>query len=213
MAHKLAAGLEAGWDRKWSDAPPPGTPAGPLKELAQLGRGGPKKACLTSEPGVVAKVFSFANREDRWRREAALVEAAAAALPPHPNVLGALDVRLGPLCIQLLYPLFRRDLQAVLQDQPAGILGVDAARRVAKAVADGLGALHAHGLTHMAVKPAHILLRWSHGPEGRGLRLKGKFPPNPFRGRLLGNMRWGSREHGPIGPFSPRRAPRRVAAE
>ena len=178
VPYKLAAGLAAGWDGEVSDAPPPGTPKGPLKELARLGRGGDQKVCLTSEPGVVAKVFSFADRGDRWRREAALVEAAAAALPPHPNVLGALDVRLGPRFIQLLYPLFRTDLQALLQDQPAGILGVDAARCVAKAVADGLGALHAHGLTHMAVRPAHILLRWRHGPEDRPqYRLTGKFPP------------------------------------
>ena len=111
-ALKLAAGLEAGWVRAESDAPPPGSPAGPLMTLFQSG-GDFKNLFRTTEPGVVAKVFDLC--EDRWRREAALVEVAAtAAVPPHPNVLSALDVRLGPKFIQLLYPSFYMDMRAVL---------------------------------------------------------------------------------------------------
>ncbi|MBI4951125.1 MAG: serine/threonine protein kinase [Myxococcales bacterium] len=91
-------------------------------------------------------------------RERFLREAEAAALVDHPNVVGVYDVgATADGCPYLVAELLAgEDLSGRLERE--GTLPVARAVRIARQVAQALGAAHARGVIHRDVKPENVFL-------------------------------------------------------
>jgi hypothetical protein len=129
-----------------------------------LGRGGMGAVYLATAPDGQAVVVKFlapdqardAGLRARFGRE----WDALRKLAPHPHVVRVLDVASDPApCIVLEY-VRGEALDTRLERGPLpGRVGVEVARDLAL----GLAAVHAHGVLHRDVKPANVILQ----PDGR----------------------------------------------
>jgi serine/threonine-protein kinase len=97
-------------------------------------------------------------------RDRLVREAAALRSVEHPNVvrifeLGDVDARRGATGWHLAMEWLPHALDRLLRALRPEPLPLPRVLRIARAVADGLGAVHAVGLVHRDVKPANVLLR------------------------------------------------------
>jgi hypothetical protein len=127
----------------------PGTRLGPYEILALIGAGGMGEVYKAHDPRLgrdVAIKVSAAQFTDRFEREA----RAVAALN-HSNICTLHDV--GPNYLVMEY---------VEGESPKGPLPLDEALRIARQIADALGAAHEKGIVHRDLKPGNIKIK----PDG-----------------------------------------------
>lgn len=140
---------------------------GPYRVLEQIGGGGMAAVYSARHEGsdalVALKVLpagwgAATDFRDRLEREAAALRAI-----DHPNVIRVLDVgmvdaALGGGCY-LALEWIPQALDRLLRAQYPEPLPPLTALRIAHGVAQGLAAVHAHGLLHRDVKSSNVLLR------------------------------------------------------
>ncbi len=154
------------WHSRAVDALRPSDPAriGAYQLLARLGAGGMGRVYLGRSPGgrlVAVKVIrdEISDHPEalaRFRREAATVETVRSAYTAQ-LIEAALDA--SPYWLATEYvagPTLRGAVGA------SGPFPPDSALRLLAALAEGLAAVHAHGVTHRDLKPQNVIL----SPQG-----------------------------------------------
>lgn len=140
---------------------------GPYRVVEQIGGGGMAAIYSARHEGsdalVALKVLpagwgAAADFRDRLAREAAALQAIN-----HPNVIrvldvGAVDAALGGGCY-LALEWIPQALDRLLRAQYPEPLPPLTALRIGHGIAQGLAAVHAHGLLHRDVKSSNVLLR------------------------------------------------------
>src|SRR5712691_4538949 len=122
---------------------------GPYEVVALIGKGGMGEVYRARDPRLnrdVAIKVSAAQFSERFDREA----KAIAALN-HPNICQIYDV--GPNYLVMEF---------IEGESPTGPMPLDEALRIARQIADALGAAHDKGITHRDLKPGNIKIK----PDG-----------------------------------------------
>jgi hypothetical protein len=133
---------------------------GPFVILELLGEGGMGRVYRTRDErllrDVAIKVMSPSLGHDRARRERMLREARAAAQVNHPSVAAIYDIGIDAEVPYIVMELCAgQSLRALLA---AGPLTPERARPIARQIAEGLAAAHAHGIVHRDVKPENVMV-------------------------------------------------------
>ncbi|MEZ6188630.1 MAG: protein kinase [Planctomycetota bacterium] len=157
--------------------------------LSALARGGAGEVYRAEGPDgaqVALKVLRGPFTERRQRR--AELEVRALEKLQHPAILPLLDHGWEQGCAYLVFPLVEA---GSLQDRikREGPLSEDAARRLVRALAEGLEHAHAHGVLHRDLKPDNVLLT-PDGPRlidfGLALELEASYSRLTVSGTFLG---------------------------
>jgi serine/threonine-protein kinase len=152
---------------------------------------------------VALKVIDPALARDDEFRARFLEEARNTSAVDHPHVVPLYDVdsAAGPGGEERLYIAMRhvdgRDLAVLIGGRP---LAPDRALRLLDQVADALDAVHAHGLVHLDVKPANVLVESRGGLEHAyladfGLTHRGATGHRTHAGDFLGSPTYAAPEH------------------
>ncbi|HEV2200649.1 MAG TPA: protein kinase [Bryobacteraceae bacterium] len=127
----------------------PGYKLGPYEILATIGKGGMGEVYRAHDTRLrrdVAIKVSTAQFSERFE-----VEAKAIAALNHPNICQIYDV--GPNFLVMEF---------IEGESPKGPMPLDEALRIARQIADALGAAHDKGITHRDLKPGNIKIK----PDG-----------------------------------------------
>jgi serine/threonine-protein kinase len=152
---------------------------------------------------VALKVIDPALGRDDEFRARFLEEARNTSAVDHPHVVPLYDVAraAGPGGEERLYIAMRhvdgRDLAVLIGGRP---LAPERALRLLDQVADALDAVHAHGLVHLDVKPANVLVESRGGLEHAyladfGLTHRGATGHRTHAGDFLGSPTYAAPEH------------------
>jgi serine/threonine protein kinase len=152
---------------------------------------------------VALKVIDPALARDDEFRARFLEEARNTSAVDHPHVVPLYDVdhAPGPGGEERLYIAMRyvegRDLATLIGGRP---LAPERALRLLDQVADALDAVHAHGLVHLDVKPANVLVETRGGLEHAyladfGLTHRGATGHRTHAGDFLGSPTYAAPEH------------------
>jgi serine/threonine-protein kinase len=152
---------------------------------------------------VALKVIDPALARDEEFRARFLDEARNTSAVDHPHVVPLYDVdrASGPDGEERLYIAMRhvdgRDLASLIGGRP---LAPERALRLLDQVADALDAVHAHGLVHLDVKPANVLVESRGGLEHAyladfGLTHRGATGHRTHAGDFLGSPTYAAPEH------------------
>ncbi|NMO89019.1 serine/threonine protein kinase [Actinomycetospora sp. TBRC 11914] len=152
---------------------------------------------------VALKVIDPALAGDDEFRARFLDEARNTSAVDHPHVVPLYDVDRapGPGGEERLYIAMRfvdgRDLASLIGGRP---LAPERALRLLDQVADALDAVHAHGLVHLDVKPANVLVEGRAGSEHAyladfGLTHRGATGHRTGAGDFLGSPTYAAPEH------------------
>ena len=154
----LAEATSAPADPDWLA---PGETADGLELVRLLGRGGMGEVWEANDTRLLRRVaVKFLHRgmaENAAARRRFAREARACAAVQHDNVVAVYNVGEHRGRPYLVMPLLEGETLAARLRRD-GPLSADELARVGRAVATGLAALHAHGLTHRDIKPANIWL-------------------------------------------------------
>lgn len=135
-----------------------------LEFIAQGGMGAVYKARQISlDREVAIKVLPHELGEDEEFRESFTKEARAMAKLNHPNLIGVYDSG----CVDgMPYIVMEYIEGSSLHDSCWGqIVDPEQAVMITKAICDGLGNAHEHGIIHRDIKPANILLNLKAVPK------------------------------------------------
>ncbi len=152
----------ASGELRWADALEKAVPG--LCVRAFLGPGSHGKLFRGRFPGQAEPVLI--KLMDSWVAERAserfLVEAAKAAQVEHPHIARVLNHGLAGECCFVVSELHQgRSLQELVEAQ--GPLPLEEALRLVRRIGLGLDAMHAAGVVHRDVKPAHIFVQLDDG--------------------------------------------------
>jgi serine/threonine-protein kinase len=152
---------------------------------------------------VALKVIDPALADDEEFRARFLDEARNTSAVDHPHVVPLYDVDRADVAGggERLYIAMRhvegRDLATLIGGRP---LAPERALRLLDQVADALDAVHAHGLVHLDVKPANVLVESRGGLEHAyladfGLTHRGATGHRTHAGDFLGSPTYAAPEH------------------
>ncbi|WP_018332380.1 serine/threonine-protein kinase [Actinomycetospora chiangmaiensis] len=148
---------------------------------------------------VALKVIDPALAGDEEFRERFRDEARNTSAVDHPHVVPLYDVDAVDDCLFIAMRFVEGpDLATLIGGRP---LAPDRALRLLDQVADGLDAVHAHGLVHLDVKPANVLVgRTSAGADHAyladfGLTHRGATGHRTRAGDFLGSPTFAAPEH------------------
>ena len=145
---------------------------GPYRVVEQLGAGGMAAvySCVhvETETAAAVKVLPMAWGQAPELRERLAREARILGSLRHPHVIevhevGDVDERYGGGCY-IAMEWLPNALDRVLRAHYPEPLGTAASLRLARGVAEGLEAVHQHGIVHRDVKPSNVLLRADGAP-------------------------------------------------
>ncbi len=184
-----------------------GSSLGRFRVETVIGRGGMSTVYRATDTRldrrVALKVIDPALARDDEFRTRFLDEARNTSAVDHPHVVPLYDVdrAAGPDGEERLYIAMRyvdgRDLAMLIGGRP---LAPERALRLLDQVADALDAVHAHGLVHLDVKPANVLVEGRGGPEHTyladfGLTHRGATGHRTHAGDFLGSPTYAAPEH------------------
>ncbi len=184
-----------------------GSSLGRFRVESVIGRGGMSTVYRATDTRldrrVALKVIDPALAGDDEFRERFLDEARNTSAVDHPHVVPLYDVdhAAGPDGEERLYIAMRhvdgRDLATLIGGRP---LAPERALRLLDQVADALDAVHAHGLVHLDVKPANVLVESRGGHEHAyladfGLTHRGATGHRTHAGDFLGSPTYAAPEH------------------
>jgi serine/threonine protein kinase len=190
-----------------SDEDLSGSSLGRFRVESVIGRGGMSTVYRATDTRldrrVALKVIDPALARDDEFRARFLEEARNTSAVDHPHVVPLYDVdsAAGPGGEERLYIAMRhvdgRDLAVLIGGRP---LAPDRALRLLDQVADALDAVHAHGLVHLDVKPANVLVESRGGLEDAyladfGLTHRGATGHRTHAGDFLGSPTYAAPEH------------------
>jgi serine/threonine protein kinase len=203
-------GVAPGGSRSVAPARPEdlsGSSLGRFRVESVIGRGGMSTVYRATDTRldrrVALKVIDPALAGDEEFRARFLDEARNTSAVDHPHVVPLYDVDRapGPGGAQRLYIAMRfvdgRDLASLIGGRP---LAPERALRLLDQVADALDAVHAHGLVHLDVKPANVLVENRGGLEHAyladfGLTHRGATGHRTHAGDFLGSPTYAAPEH------------------
>jgi serine/threonine-protein kinase len=184
-----------------------GSSLGRFRVESVIGRGGMSTVYRATDTRldrrVALKVIDPALAGDDEFRARFLEEARNTSAVDHPHVVPLYDVdhAPGPGGEDRLYIAMRfvdgRDLASLIGGRP---LAPERALRLLDQVADALDAVHAHGLVHLDVKPANVLVEGRGGSEHAyladfGLTHRGATGHRTHAGDFLGSPTYAAPEH------------------
>jgi serine/threonine protein kinase len=184
-----------------------GSALGRFRVESVIGRGGMSTVYRATDTRldrrVALKVIDPALARDDEFRARFLEEARNTSAVDHPHVVPLYDVdrAAGPGGEERLYIAMRhvdgRDLATLIGGRP---LAPERALRLLEQVADALDAVHAHGLVHLDVKPANVLVETRGGLEHAyladfGLTHRGATGHRTHAGDFLGSPTYAAPEH------------------
>jgi serine/threonine protein kinase len=184
-----------------------GTALGRFRVESVIGRGGMSTVYRATDTRldrrVALKVIDPALARDDEFRARFLDEARNTSAVDHPHVVPLYDVDRapGPGGAERLYIAMRyvegRDLATLVGGRP---LAPERALRLLDHVADALDAVHEHGLVHLDVKPANVLVETRGGAEHAyladfGLTHRGATGHRTHAGDFLGSPTYAAPEH------------------
>jgi serine/threonine protein kinase len=184
-----------------------GSSLGRFRVETVIGRGGMSTVYRATDTRldrrVALKVIDPALARDEEFRDRFLDEARNTSAVDHPHVVPLYDVDRadGPGGEERLYIAMRhvdgRDLATLIGGRP---LAPQRALRLLDQVADALDAVHAHGLVHLDVKPANVLVESRGGLEHAyladfGLTHRGATGHRTHAGDFLGSPTYAAPEH------------------
>jgi serine/threonine-protein kinase len=183
-----------------------GTSLGRFRVESVIGRGGMSTVYRATDTRldrrVALKVIDPALAGDEEFRARFLDEARNTSAVDHPHVVPLYDVdRADAAGGERLYIAMRhvdgRDLATLIGGRP---LAPERALRLLDQVADALDAVHAHGLVHLDVKPANVLVETRGGLEHAyladfGLTHRGATGHRTHGGDFLGSPTYAAPEH------------------
>jgi serine/threonine-protein kinase len=190
-----------------SDEDLSGSSLGRFRVESVIGRGGMSTVYRATDTRldrrVALKVIDPALARDDEFRARFLEEARNTSAVDHPHVVPLYDVdhAPGPGGEERLYIAMRhvdgRDLATLIGGRP---LAPERALRLLDQVADALDAVHAHGLVHLDVKPANVLVETRGGLEHAyladfGLTHRGATGHRTHAGDFLGSPTYAAPEH------------------
>ena len=190
-----------------SDEDLSGSALGRFRVESVIGRGGMSTVYRATDTRldrrVALKVIDPALARDDEFRARFLEEARNTSAVDHPHVVPLYDVDRapGPGGEERLYIAMRhvdgRDLATLIGGRP---LAPERALRLLDQVADALDAVHAHGLVHLDVKPANVLVETRGGLEHAyladfGLTHRGATGHRTHAGDFLGSPTYAAPEH------------------
>ena len=190
-----------------SDEDLSGSSLGRYRVESVIGRGGMSTVYRATDTRldrrVALKVIDPALARDDEFRARFLEEARNTSAVDHPHVVPLYDVdrAAGPGGEERLYIAMRhvdgRDLAMLIGGRP---LAPERALRLLDQVADALDAVHAHGLVHLDVKPANVLVENRGGLEHAyladfGLTHRGATGHRTHAGDFLGSPTYAAPEH------------------
>ncbi|CAD6956043.1 unnamed protein product, partial [Tilletia caries] len=118
--------------------------------------------------GAVAKVVDLLTGHTRARKrqhydgqppQRLLFEIESLSLVQrHEGIAELLDVVYNTKSIDIIMPLYDRTLQDLIDDQEGRELRPRKARQLAKQLISAVGHIHRHGLVHLDLKPANIMI-------------------------------------------------------
>jgi WD40 repeat protein/tRNA A-37 threonylcarbamoyl transferase component Bud32 len=133
---------------------------GEYRILRALGAGGMGVVYRAEDPRLKRYVAVKAIRPDLVRRreihDRFLREAQSAAKVEHENIVAVFHVGDERGVPFLVMPLLRGESLEQRLTRVGGSLPVDETLRIAREIASGLAAAHAHGLVHRDIKPSNI---------------------------------------------------------
>jgi serine/threonine protein kinase len=190
-----------------SDEDLSGSSLGRFRVESVIGRGGMSTVYRATDTRldrrVALKVIDPALARDDEFRARFLEEARNTSAVDHPHVVPLYDVDSapGPGGEERLYIAMRhvdgRDLATLIGGRP---LAPERALRLLDQVAAALDAVHAHGLVHLDVKPANVLVETRGGLEHAyladfGLTHRGATGHRTHAGDFLGSPTYAAPEH------------------
>ncbi len=193
-----------------------GSALGRFRVESVIGRGGMSTVYRATDTRldrrIALKVIDPALAGDDEFRSRFLDEARNTSAVDHPHVVPLYDVDRapGPDGEDRLYIAMRhvdgRDLASLIGGRP---IAPERALRLLDQVADALDAVHAHGLVHLDVKPANVLVEARGGSEHAyladfGLTHRGATGHRTHAGDFLGSPTYAAPEHLRGEPVEPR---------
>src|SRR4051794_40493260 len=137
-----------------------GTRLGPYEVLSLIGAGGMGEVYRARDPRldreVAIKVLPADRLADEDRRRRFVQEAKAASALNHPHIITIYEIESADDNDFIVMEYVRgKSLDALIPPQG---MRLNEALRIAIAVADALGAAHAHRIIHRNLKPANVIV-------------------------------------------------------
>lgn len=169
----------------------PGQMIGRFEILHELGKGGQGAVYLAHDPQLDRQVAIKTLRNLEHKTAQLLHEARIVSKLQHPNIVPLYDFGDHQGTPYLVYAHIEgRTLEQLLKEKKT--LSLAQAAEIARGVLAGLAYAHAHGISHLDVKPANVMITGTNIPMlmDFGLATAGGNQPQDFSATLSGTPRY-----------------------